>query len=86
MGLLAAVLVLFLFPISAHHLVFSGFNFNPISRLIFWSLVADFTLLTWLGRCPAEAPFSFVALVSTVVYFVLITVLILAPRLSPLKF
>jgi quinol-cytochrome oxidoreductase complex cytochrome b subunit len=48
-------------------------NFSPIARFVFWSFVANFALLTWLGRCPAERPYNEVALTCTIIYFILIS-------------
>lgn len=70
-ALLASIMVLFLFTVSRSKLLFRGMNFSPIARLVFWSLVSNFFLLTWLGRCPAEDPYNQVALILTVTYFML---------------
>jgi hypothetical protein len=67
-----AVLVLFLFSINSSNLLFSGIIFSPITRTFFWSLVSNFLLLTWLGRCPAESPYTEVALYLTISYFILV--------------
>jgi len=72
-GLVLAVIFLFVFTISSSSLIFSGMNFSPIARFVFWSFVANFALLTWLGRCPAERPYNEVALSCTVIYFILIS-------------
>lgn len=72
-GLLLAVLVLFLFSLNRANLLFSGMIFSPFTRFLFWSLVSNFFLLTWLGRCPAESPYTEVALYSTVSYFLLVS-------------
>ena len=81
-GLLLAVLVLFLFSVSSSNLLFSGIIYSPLARITFWSLVTVFLLLTWLGSCPAESPYTEVALASTVVYFFLILVMCLWPHVS----
>lgn len=81
-GLLLAVLVLFLFSVSTRKLLFSGTIYSPISRLLFWTLVSNFLLLTWLGSCPAESPYTEVALLRTVSYFTLILTLCALPHLS----
>jgi hypothetical protein len=44
---------------------------------LYWSFVRCFLVLTWLGSCPAEAPFTGVALAISVIYFILIFLLIL---------
>lgn len=71
LGLLAAVLVLFLFPLARNSLFFTGYFYSPRSRFLFWLFVSDFFLLTWLGRCPAETPYVEVAFIRTLLYFVL---------------
>jgi len=81
-GLLLAVLVLFLFRVSSTNLLFSGMMYSPLARFTFWRLVTVFFLLTWLGRCPAESPYTEVALLSTVVYFVLMLVICVWPHVS----
>lgn len=81
-GLLLAVLVLFLFSVSSTNLLFSGMMYSPLARFTFWSLVTVFLLLTWLGRCPAESPYTEVALLSTVVYFILMLVMCAWPHVS----
>jgi ubiquinol-cytochrome c reductase cytochrome b subunit len=77
MALLFSVLFLFLFTVSSSKLLFRGFNFSPIARLVFWSFIGNFFLLTWLGSCPAEEPFNSVALYCTLFYFLSITILCL---------
>lgn len=79
-GLLMAVLILFLFTLTRSNLYFSGYFYSPISRVLFWFFVADFFLLTWLGRCPAETPYVEVALFRTIVYFVLSMLCLLVPN------
>jgi ubiquinol-cytochrome c reductase cytochrome b subunit len=45
-GLLLAVLFLFFFSSFSSSLLFRGFSYSPISRLLFWSFVSCFLLLT----------------------------------------
>lgn len=81
-GLLLAVLVLFLFSVSTSKLLFRGTIYSPLARLLYWSLVSNFFLLTWLGRCPAESPYNEVALVATVTYFTFILTMCALPHIS----
>jgi len=81
LGLLASVLFLFLFSLSSKNIFFSGVFYSPFTRFIFWLVVCIFILLTWLGRCPAEAPFSDVSLFFTLIYFYFISLLLLIPQL-----
>jgi quinol-cytochrome oxidoreductase complex cytochrome b subunit len=80
--LVAAVLFLFLFSISSSNHLFSGCMYSPLTRVLFWTLVGNFLLLTWLGRCPAESPYTEVALALTVSYFTLIRVMCILPHLT----
>lgn len=75
LALLLSVLFLFMFSVSSKKVLFRGFNFSPVARLVFWLFVGNFFLLTWLGRCPAEEPFNSVALCCTVLYFVLMSLM-----------
>ena len=76
LGLVAAVRVLFGFSIYSQNLMFRGFNFSPIARLLYWTFIRVFLLLTWLGSCPAETPYNEVGLFCTVLYFALVAVII----------
>lgn len=80
-GLLIAVVVLFIFGFTGFNLTYAGYFYSPVSRFIFWSFVAVFFLLTWLGRVPAERPYVEVALFSTVLYFLLVFICLLIPHM-----
>jgi len=73
LGLVLSVIFLFVFTISSSTLLFSGINFSPIARFVYWRFISNFLLLTWLGSCPAETPYTEVALFCTVLYFILIS-------------
>ncbi len=76
LGLVSAVIVLFIFSFNSKNLIFRGFNYSPVARLLYWTFISNFLLLTWLGSCPAESPFNEVALFCTVLYFVLVAVIV----------
>jgi ubiquinol-cytochrome c reductase cytochrome b subunit len=71
LALLFSVLVLFLFSLFTKNIVFRRARFSPLFRFLFWSLVFVFLLLTWLGSCPAEPPYTGVSLFLTLLYFFL---------------
>ena len=71
LGIGIAFLVLFLFRLGTKFNVFRGFNYSPISRLAFWTLVGTFVTLTWLGRCPAQEPYVEVSLYITILYYII---------------
>jgi quinol-cytochrome oxidoreductase complex cytochrome b subunit len=73
---------LFLFSISSSNHFFRGCIFSPFSRFLFWRLISNFFLLTWLGACPAESPFTEVSLVLTVSYFLIMSLIVIWPHLT----
>lgn len=73
LGLVLSVIFLFVFTVSSSRIIFSGINFSPIARFVYWRFIANFFLLTWLGRCPAERPYNEVALFCTILFFILIS-------------
>jgi len=75
-GLVVSVVFLFLFRINRSNLLFAGFSYSPVSRLVFWTFISVFLLLTWLGRCVAETPYIEVSMLCTTLFFVLFFILL----------
>nr|YP_003345175.1 cytochrome b [Muraenesox bagio]BAI53300.1 cytochrome b [Muraenesox bagio] len=74
MALLSAILVLLLVPamhISKHR----ALTYRPMSQALFWILVADMLVLTWIGGMPVEHPFVTVGQIGSVLYFSLFLML-----------
>lgn len=46
-----------------------GLGHSFFRQFLFWFLVGDFLILTWLGACPAEDPFNFSAQITSLAYF-----------------
>lgn len=67
-AMLSCMLVLLLMPLLDTSRV-RGNQFRPLSRLFFWSFVATFFLLTWLGMQHAEEPFVSIGVAASVYYF-----------------
>uniref|UniRef100_A0AB39A6E4 Cytochrome b n=1 Tax=Holothuria sp. Ciliksiz TaxID=3238277 RepID=A0AB39A6E4_9ECHN len=67
-ALVAAILVWFLVPIL-HTSLNQASTFRPISQITFWSLVATFIILTWIGSQPVEEPFIIIGQIASVIYF-----------------
>lgn len=42
---------------------------NPLNQVLFWSFIRIFAVLTWIGKCPVEEPFTFIGQTFTVLYF-----------------
>jgi len=46
-----------------------GFQFRPLSKIVFWTFVANFLILMKLGACHVESPFIELGQLSTALYF-----------------
>nr|YP_010501428.1 cytochrome b [Catostomus columbianus]UXB56767.1 cytochrome b [Catostomus columbianus] len=76
LALLSSILVLMVVPIL-HTSKQRGLTFRPATQFLFWTLVADMIILTWIGGMPVEHPFIVIGQIASALYFALF--LILAP-------
>nr|YP_008593651.1 cytochrome b [Tetragonurus cuvieri]WMI34961.1 cytochrome b [Tetragonurus cuvieri]BAN83632.1 cytochrome b [Tetragonurus cuvieri] len=68
LALLASILVLMVVPFL-HTSKQRALTFRPMSQFLFWTLIADVIILTWIGGMPAEQPFIIIGQVASVLYF-----------------
>nr|YP_003457303.1 cytochrome b [Coelophrys brevicaudata]BAI77065.1 cytochrome b [Coelophrys brevicaudata] len=85
LALLASILVLLIVP-ALHTSKQRGLTFRPITQLLFWSLVANVIILTWIGGMPVENPFIEIGQAASLLYFSLFLLIMPAASMLENKF
>nr|YP_009445809.1 cytochrome b [Hypselodoris apolegma]ATX68397.1 cytochrome b [Hypselodoris apolegma] len=81
MALAAAMMILYVLPVSALYGKIVPASFSPIYQMIYWNLIVCFIILTWLGACPIEEPYTTLAVLVSILYFTFFILLVSMPAL-----
>nr|YP_010175549.1 cytochrome b [Dasyatis tortonesei]QSL98693.1 cytochrome b [Dasyatis tortonesei]QTJ25320.1 cytochrome b [Dasyatis tortonesei] len=68
LALIFSILILLLIPIL-HTSKLRSLTFRPITQLLFWLMVANTIILTWIGGQPVEQPFITIGQIASITYF-----------------
>nr|YP_010891563.1 cytochrome b [Boulenophrys baishanzuensis]WJL29552.1 cytochrome b [Boulenophrys baishanzuensis] len=80
---LAFSIVALVFIPLIHTSLQRSYAFRPLSQYLFWVLIADTLMLTWIGGQPVEDPFIFIGQLASCIYF--LTLIIAVPVLGWLE-
>lgn len=66
--IILSIIIIIILPFTNKN-KFQRINFYPINKILFWWIVINILLLTWIGARPAEEPYIFTGQILTISYF-----------------
>nr|WPN89802.1 cytochrome b [Fenusa sp. 1 GYN-2023a] len=67
-ALVMSILILIVLSFS-NKMNFKSMNFYPMNQMLFWMMISNVILLTWIGMSPVEPPFILIGQILTMNYF-----------------
>nr|YP_009050251.1 cytochrome b [Lygus hesperus]AHA82391.1 cytochrome b [Lygus hesperus] len=67
-AMIASIIIIMILPFTNKN-KFQSMNFYPMNKMLFWMMVVNLLLLTWIGARPAEEPYIFTGQLLTINYF-----------------
>nr|YP_009040661.1 cytochrome b [Squatina japonica]AIA76869.1 cytochrome b [Squatina japonica] len=74
LALLFSIFILLLVPLL-HTSKQRSNTFRPFTQFLFWMLIANTIILTWIGGQPVEQPFIFIGQIASIFYFFLFLII-----------
>nr|YP_086892.1 cytochrome b [Geocalamus acutus]AAT08541.1 cytochrome b [Geocalamus acutus] len=70
LALLMSITILFIMPLI-HLAKQQTMAFRPLSQMMFWLLISNTLILTWIGGQPVEPPYILIGQLASMTYFIL---------------
>nr|YP_009700442.1 cytochrome b [Xenopus parafraseri]QEQ13513.1 cytochrome b [Xenopus parafraseri] len=74
LALVLSILILAFMPLL-HTSKQRSLMFRPLTQIMFWALVADTLILTWIGGQPVEDPYIMIGQSASVIYFTIFIIM-----------
>nr|BAP74392.1 cytochrome b [Hynobius ikioi] len=74
LALLASIMILMLIPMI-HTSKQRSLTFRPMTQILFWLMVSNTLILTWIGGQPVEQPFIEIGQAASTLYFMLFLII-----------